>query len=93
MLEKLSGMILKDPCKNCLVKSTCQHTPFFSRPKCERKEIWREKSNKLYYILTNIRDYSTITILALVALLLLLTFCLGIWKWCDLIVALYNKNI
>jgi hypothetical protein len=86
MLEKLLGIILKDPCKTCLVRARCSHLPIFSRPACKPKNDWRDKTNRLYFITSIISNVCLASILILICLMISITFILGIWKWIDLFI-------
>jgi len=86
MLEKIPGIIFKDPCKRCLVRARCSHLPIFSRPVCEVKNYWRSNTNKLYSIIMKINDTGVLLSFIIVCLILVVTFILGIWKWIDLFI-------
>lgn len=92
MLDTLFVSLVEryNPCKSCLVRVTCNPAPH-NNPltmidkKCHKYKAFRNIKDLADAFGDNIEVVSFITLFILGCILILITFCLGLWKWVELI--------
>jgi hypothetical protein len=77
-----------NPCKTCLVQATCNQK---FRYDCEALYAYRKASARIESIDTWIVLSTFLTWCIGFCLLVIITFCFGIWKWVELANPIWDK--